>query len=514
MSPAGSEAELLSRCFRNWLRQNPSTGGYDCSHVLASRRGWRMMLGGGPAALPQSPARSLSRHSTWGVLAAKLIGKSVSKALAAPGTCCISIQGKSGFFPPPPFGWEGVNGGEQQQLADAGQGAQGARIHHWLGSQTCLGAQVGPRPGLVPPGGRAHCEGGWRSAEEGLAWPAARPLLLLLRFEGSALGRRDRCEHCGRLTGAELLPLPSSPSPSPSVSLREATGLDFPSPWLRTAWGFCCCWLPAASPPPRHSSWTGFGAARKPQEPLWHPALGPPRPSWQRHRPPRARPQGRQHSSVTLRRGTRPPRSSTRSRTPARQCPRARRERTAPSSGTGALQASRRRQASRGRPLPPAARHPPTSPLRPRILQGRGTPMRRSRPSGRRGHGCPCRSRRLPAQVVLLSLSHQVTVPASRRRQPRTPRETEHRPRHVLQTAPARGEGDPRWPPGRPLPLQAPPRWVAGTQSTAAAKAPVAGGWRWPLQTGAGALLRPNRGQLAVWILVLLTPPVLPTLIY
>lgn len=366
------------------------------------------------------------------------------------------------------------------------------------GSPPCPGAQVGPQHGLVPPGGRAQCQGGWRSAEEGLAWPAARPLLLLLRFEGSAaLGRRDRCEHCGRLTGAELLRLPSSPSPSPSVSLREVSGLDFPSPWLHTAWGCCCCWLPAASPPPRRSSWTGSGAARKPQEPLRHPALQPPRPSWQSHHPPR----GQQHSSKTWQRGTlRPPRSSTRSRTPARQHPRARRARRARSSGTGALRAPRRRRAWLGRPLPPAARHPPSSP------QGRGTPMRRSRPGSPRGRGCPRRSRRPPAQVVLLSLSHQVAVSTE---------ETEQRPRHVLRTAPAHGHaGDPRRPLGCPLLLRAPPRWAAGTQSTAAAKALVAGGWRWPVQPGAGALLRPTRGQLAAWILVLLTPPALPALIY
>ena len=181
-----------------------------------------------------------------------------------------------------------------------------------------------------------------------------------------------------------------------------------------------------------------------------------------------------------------PPRSGAGSRSPAWQYPqerRALRARMAPSRGTGARRGSRCRPAPHGLPLPLAVHHPPTAPLRLRCPWERGTPIRRSCPSSRRGQGVPRRGQQPPVQVELLSLSHQVTVPTTPRRS-----DTEHRPRHVLQTVLGHGAGDPGPPPGRPPLLPVLQHRVMGIRSAA----PTARGWHCLVSVGARALLHPN----------------------
>lgn len=128
---------LRRRAAQRRLSQPASAKPQHCRLRLLTCPGFEMGLAHGAGGELLSPGALLARCPAIAPGGSWQRNRSGKAGLES--TCCVSIQWKCGFFyyffPPPCFGWEGVNGGEQRQLADAGQGAQGAGTRRWLGSR-------------------------------------------------------------------------------------------------------------------------------------------------------------------------------------------------------------------------------------------------------------------------------------------------------------------------------------------------------------------------------------------
>lgn len=134
---------LRRRAARRRLSQPASAKPQHCRLRLLTRPGFETGLAQGaggellsPSALLArcpaiAPGGSWQRNRSWESWSRKHLLLRGLVAFPSSGNVDFLLI----FFPPPCFGWEGVNGGEQQQLADAGQGAQGAGTQRWLGSR-------------------------------------------------------------------------------------------------------------------------------------------------------------------------------------------------------------------------------------------------------------------------------------------------------------------------------------------------------------------------------------------